>query len=171
MTKYFFCTIGMLGLCPWAFGQSAEIYGFFAPGQLRASSEFGGASRFAMNMGGGGRYIHKSGLGAGFEIGAAGPKEGWADYNFGLLSMNGYYVFKNDHKVEPFVTGGYSRSFGWSGGDMDLNWGNFGAGLTYWASRRAGVLLEFRDNVCRPGGVTVQLWAMRAGITLRLGSF
>lgn len=141
---------------------SAQPQGYFlfAPGQVRAA----GHSAFAMDMGGGGRFISQSGLGAGAEVGVVGPKERFTDNVFGLFSVNGYYDFNPSGKVVPFVTGGYSRSFGHS---SQANWGNFGGGVNYWFAQKAGLLLEFRDHLHRTGNVTLQLWTARFGIAFR----
>jgi hypothetical protein len=146
-------------LCGVASAQS-QGYFFFAPGQLRAS----GQSAFAMDIGGGGKFVSKSGLGAGAELGVVGPKDNYADSVFALFSLNGYYDFKPSGNVVPFVTGGYSRSFGHGSG---ANWGNFGGGVNYWFAKKAGMLLEFRDHLHRTNGVTLQLWTARFGITFR----
>jgi hypothetical protein len=82
-----------------------------------------------------------------------------------VFSANGYYVFKTGTKLEPFVTGGYSRSFGLDG--FGYNWGNFGGGINYWAAKHVGFLLEFRDHLTRQEGYTGQLWNFRIGIAFR----
>ena len=167
MTKYLLITVVTLSFCQLACGQSAEIYGFFAPGQVRASSnaDLGFGSEFAINAGGGAKYITHSGFGAGIESGIAGPTNDWKYYNFGVISGNGYYVFRQDGKVEPFVTGGFTHTYGYDA--VDRNGGNFGAGITYWLNKRAGLLLEFRDHVARTEGVTLQLLNARVGFVLR----
>jgi hypothetical protein len=118
-----------------------------------------------MHFGGGGRYITKSGAGFGAEIGLAGPKADFGNSFAGVFSPNGYYVFKTGSaKVQPFVTGGYTRTFGhgWS-----HNWGNFGGGVTYWATARAGLLIEFRDHLMRDEGTTWQVYGIRFGVAFK----
>ncbi len=166
MIKYVaFLAVGF-SLCFPAFGQSSQFYAFFSPGQVRASSaDLGFASEFAIHAGGGGKYIFHNGLGVGAEAGIAGPTKDWSFYNFGAFSANGYYVFKQGGKIEPFVTGGYTRVYG--NDALDMNGGNFGGGITYWPAQRVGVLFEFRDNVGRTQGVTFQLVDARIGLVLR----
>lgn len=163
-TKCVVAVIGMLSLGSLAFAQSAQPYGFFAPGQIRGFAP--GFSETAFHFGGGLRLISRSGLGAGLELGTAGNSQSFSDTNFGVFSANGYYVFKTGSKLEPFVTGGYTRTFGRDG--LEYNWGNFGGGINYWAGKHAGFLLEFRDHVTSPEGLTTgQLWNLRVGMTFR----
>ena len=167
-TKCVVAVIGMLSLGSLAFAQSAQPYGFFAPGQIRG---FGvglapGLSETAFHFGGGLKLISRSGLGAGLEMGTAGSSQSFRDTNFGVFSGNGYYVFKTGSKLEPFVTGGYTRTFGRDG--LEYNWGNFGGGVNYWTGKHTGFLLEFRDHVTSPAGLsTGQLWNLRIGMTFR----
>ena len=145
-----------------SFGQSVNAYGFFAPGQLRLE----GDSTTALHTGGGFKYISSSGLGLGAEVGIAGPSEGFGASYVGLFSPNAYFVFSPDRdaRVQPFFTGGYTRTFSRQARD---NMGNFGRGLTYWASERAGILVEYRHHVGRSDGSTLQLWTIRLGIAFR----
>jgi len=160
MMKYI-AVVALLVLCPLAFAQSGDGYVFFAPGQARGAGE----SLFAMHYGGGVRYIAKNGVGLGAEIGMAGPKDNFADTFIGVFSPNGYYVFKtSNEKVQPFVTGGYTRTFGHGSGH---NWGNFGAGVTYWAAAKTGMLIEFRDHIMRDHGTTAQVWGIRLGLAFK----
>jgi hypothetical protein len=159
--KYLAVAIMFLVLCPLAFGQSGAGYAFFAPSQSRG----GGDSAFVTHFGGGGRWTAKSGVGFGAELGIGGPKGDFGEACAGVFSPNGYYVFKTgNEKVQPFVTGGYTRTFGHRFG---LNWGNFGAGVTYWAAPRVGLLIEFRDHVARERGQTVQLYGIRLGVAFK----
>jgi hypothetical protein len=159
--KHIAAVILFLALCPLAFGQSGDGYAFFAPGQIRAA----GDSMFMMHFGGGGRYITKSGVGFGAELGIAGPKDHFSDAYGGAFSPNGYYVFKmSNAKVQPFVTGGYTRTFGHNSGH---NWGNFGGGVTYWAASRVGLLIEFRDHITREQGTTFQMYGIRLGVAFK----
>jgi hypothetical protein len=160
MHKWIVAFLSILLLSSMAFGQSAG-YGFFAPGQFRVPGE--GTTVF--HFGGGGRYISSSGLGLGAELGVAGLKQDFGDNDWGMFSANGYYQFNtSSEKVKPFVTGGYTRSFGHF---MNLNWGNFGGGLTYWVAARAGLLVEFRDHIRRENGITGQLWTVRLGLAFK----
>lgn len=152
----------MLLLSPLGFGQSGNGYVFFAPGQFRAE----GASAFGIHFGGGGKYIARSGIGVGAEIGIAGPKDNFGEGYSGLFSPNGYYVFNSvkDGKAQPFITGGYTRVFGHGARD---NLGNFGGGVTYWTGERIGVLAEYRHHVGRDEGTTLHFWAVRIGLAFR----
>jgi hypothetical protein len=143
-----------------AWPQSGQGYLFYAPGQFRAAGE----SLFGMNFGGGGKYIARNGLGIGGELGILAPKENFSDLFAGLTSVNGYYAFKSKSKTEPFVTGGYSRTFGHGSG---MNWGNFGGGITYWAGNRTGLLLEFREHLSVQEGISCQFWSVRIGVAFR----
>jgi hypothetical protein len=95
----------------------------------------------------------------------AGPKKEFKDNSIGVFSPNGYYVFNTkDEKVKPFITGGYTRSFGHESG---FNWGNFGGGVTYWAAPKIGVLLEFRDHITSVESTRVQFWQVRFGLAFK----
>ncbi len=166
MRKYMVGFLSMLLLCSAAIGQSLEGYGFIAPGQIRE----GPVGMTAVHFGGGGRYITSSGLGFGAELGIAGATQAFAQSDFGLLSANGYYQFNtSSEKAKPFVTGGYSRSFGH---DLNMNWGNFGGGLTYWVTERIGLLAEYRHHISRvskdPGRSDLfQAWGVRMGFAFK----
>jgi hypothetical protein len=62
------------------------------------------------------------------------------------------------------VTGGYTRTFGHHSGH---NWGNFGAGVTYWAGSRVGLLIEFRDHITREQSTTFQMYGIRLGVAFK----
>jgi hypothetical protein len=84
------------------------------------------------------------------------------------LSLNASRHFPRQgtaKEVVPFVSGGYTRLaiFTASSGRNALN---VGGGLTYWFSKRNGLLLEFRD-VLYQGLGTNQYWAARIGIASR----
>ncbi len=162
MKKLLFVASLVCGACSLAWPQSTQGYFFFAPGQFRAI----GNSVFGMHFGGGGKYIARNGAGFGGELGIVGPKDGFSEVYAGLASANAYYVFRRGAKAEPYLTGGYSRTFGHHSG---MNWGNFGVGLTYWAGKHAGLMLEFRDHLTRQQGVNFQFWAARLGLAIRSG--
>ncbi len=63
-------------LCGIASAQS-QGYLFFAPGQFRAA----GLSVFAIDFGGGGKFISRNGLGAGADLGMVGPREHFFYYD------------------------------------------------------------------------------------------
>jgi hypothetical protein len=163
-----FAVVVLLILCvsSLAMAQAGRGYAYFAPGQVR----YPGGSDTMLGFGGGGKYISESGAGLGAELGIVGPKGNFKDDYAGIFSLNGYYVFKTkDKKAEPFVTGGYTRA--WRQ-DVPGNWFNFGGGLDYWFHPKAGLMLEFRDHINRSEfdgseRSTIQLWAIRIGVTFR----
>jgi hypothetical protein len=140
-----------------AAAQTGSGYVFIAPGQFHASGE----SSFGIHFGGGGKvFFSTSGLGLGAELGIAAPKDHFTDRYAGLFSGNGYYIFKTgNRRIQPFVTAGYSRTFGHQSG---MNWINFGGGLMYWF-KHGGYLLEFRDHMRRENSITGQFWTIRFG--------
>jgi len=145
-----------------ASAQATRGYIYFAPGQVRCCD---GYSETFLGGGGGAKYIHSSGAGLGAEIGILGPKEDFSDGYAGIFSLNPYYVIKTKNsKVEPFVTGGYSRT--WRG-DADLNWFNFGGGVDYWFVPKGAVTLEFRHHITSDEGDRIQLWTVRIGVSFR----
>jgi hypothetical protein len=154
-----------------ALGQSLQGYGFFAPGQKRTPGE----SPFAMHFGGGAKLVWFDGCGIGFEAGMAGPKDNFSKMAAGVFSANVYYYrFPKDEginryhrNVEPFITGGYTRTFGNGNG---LNWGNIGAGISFWSGKdfpEPGFMLEFRDHIGSEYGALVHFWTLRLGIAIR----
>lgn len=145
--KHSLIVLCFLALLPaLASGQEADRketgrgYVFFAPGVAFG----GGSSSFLLHFGGGGEANLYKGLGFGSEIGYLGPWQ-YMSQGVGLLSVNCLYNFKirNNSKMAPFVTGGYSLLFR-SG---HLNAMNFGAGVNYWFGDRIGMRFEARDHV------------------------
>jgi hypothetical protein len=158
-----------------AFGQSIQGYGFFAPGQKRTDDE----SFFNMHFGVGARFVHFVGGGFGFEAGMAGPRNNFKKMSAGTVSANYYYDLirgEDPHhyhgNVQPFVTVGYTRTFGNGNG---RNWVNLGGGITFWTGTfwagkdnpQLGFTLEFRDQIGSEYSSTVHLWAIRVGIGIR----
>lgn len=154
----------MLGLVPClTLAQTADKhhgqgYVFVAPGGATG----GGMTDTTLHFGGGGEGLLYKGLGVGAEVGYLGPTAGLGD-GFGLFSVNGsYHVLpKNEGKVAPFVTAGYSLSF--RSGTANLF--NFGGGINYWISKRVGLRLEFRDHVWFEG--PIHYWGFRIGVAFR----
>ncbi len=145
-----------------AWAQHSNGYVFFAPGAIVG----GGGGAMTFHLGGGGEGILGRGIGVGVELGALGPRA-FSDA-LGVLSANGYYHFRHGkhHKVDPFVTGGYSLFF--RGGTMNMY--NFGVGANYWFSDRLGFRLELRDQLgswC--GCYTANFPSLRFGLSLRSG--
>jgi len=151
-----------------------SAYGFWGPGKMLG----GGNSAFDIDFGGGAKYVDKSGFGVGAELSAAGPQNNFSNADFGLLALNGYYDIKPEHKLVPYLTGGYARSFGHELGSSPSivnygniaggeNFGSIGGGFNYWFSKKFGVLGEFRDYLHHHAGVTGQIWMVKMGVSFR----
>ncbi len=141
MKRAFYVVLLLICLSALALGQSVQAYGFVAPSQFRTA----GNGAFGFGFGGGIKYITSTGLGVGAEAGAVAPKERLGAFMAAMTSFNGYWAFKLPaEKIEPFITGGYSRT---SFNDQGANWGNFGGGVTIWASETLGLLTEFRAHM------------------------
>ncbi len=164
MKRLLFLPLIMIGLSALAFGQSLQVVGFVAPGRFSTA----GKGEFGFQFGGGPKYITSTGLGVGAEIALSAPKEKFSSFQAGTGSFNGYYVFKLPaEKVEPFVTGGYTRTFlNRMGGD----WGNFGGGVTVWSTQSIGILTEFRGHLrkfqANQEGAD-KMWVIRIGVVAR----
>jgi hypothetical protein len=128
-------------------------YAFFAPGVVS-----GGSGGF-MHVGGGGEALIKR-VGVGGEIGYLTPWESMSD-GIGVGNVNGSFNFASG-KIKPFVTGGYTLFFR-SG---TANGYNFGGGVNYWFSERAGLRFEVRDNVL-PDSRDTHFVGFRVGIAFR----
>jgi hypothetical protein len=114
-----------------------------------------------LHVGGGGEGLVYKGLGLGAEIGYLSPLGNFGE-GIGILSTNvGYHFVKPNHKLVPFVTGGFSLAFknGSSGG------GNFGGGVQYWLRPHVGLRFEFRDHVFASD--TPHLYGVRVGLSFR----
>jgi hypothetical protein len=140
-----------------AVAQSSSGYVFFAPGGATSH----GYTTTMLNTGVGGDVHVTHGLGANVEVSALWP----ADYPsgvVGLLSVGPTYriPLKHEHRVEPFVAGGYSLMF--RSGHANL--GYFGGGMNYWAWKRVGFRFEFRDHIMSG---PVHYWLCRFGVALR----
>ncbi len=87
--------------------------------------------------------------------------------SFGFVSLNAsFHLLRHaaTGKVDPFITGGYTKTYnGFSG----ANGTNFGFGLNYWLRRRFGVRAEFQDMVFTSGVPTTNFWTIRGGIVFR----
>jgi hypothetical protein len=114
-----------------------------------------------VHFGGGGEYVMKNGIGVGADAGAIGLLFGGTT---GTLSLNGYYHFRRQRLVDPFVTAGYSLFFdrtatsfffGTEVHQGNLSLFNFGGGTNLWFSRHVGATIELRDHVHSGSGSTV----------------
>lgn len=98
------------------------------------------------HVGGGGQYTFYKNLGVDAELGAMGR----AAEGVGLFSVDPFYRFASASrhtKLVPFVTAGYTRAFEGAGFTRSNNLFNFGGGAEYWAFKRVGLRIDFRDYV------------------------
>ena len=133
-----------------------------SPAPSRFGSPLPSGTRFLFGGGGEVRLSRVLAIGAD-AVGFSNPGPGKSSV---LLSPNAYAHLlssTNRLQLDPFLTGGYSVLFrpgsksGW----------NFGGGVNYWFSRRAGVRLEVRDSLFSDPGRTRHLWTGRFGIVIR----
>ena len=149
----------VLAVCAAARAQSSSGYLFFAPGGVSNSGP-----TEATYHGGGGVDAHLvKGLGLNLELGILGPKEYFSDF-VGVFSAGGtYYLLRGkEHRVEPFVAGGYTLVFR----EGHANLGYFGGGVNVWPLRRVGMRLEFRDHLYSHDPM-VHFWGFRMGVAFR----
>jgi hypothetical protein len=136
--------------------QSSSGYVFFAPG----GQTMFGSTMTMLNAGGGVDAHITHGLGANVELSALWP----ADYPSGVVGLVSagptYRIPLRHERIEPFVAGGYSLMF--RGGHANL--GYLGGGVNYWAWKKVGFRLEFRDHI-RQG--PVNFWLFRFGVAFR----
>ena len=136
-------------------------YVYVAPGGLTA----GGNTAKAIGLGAGGEAILYKGLAAGADLGWQGPTQSFRN-GFGLASFNGAYHFvssQHERRFVPFVTAGYTRSFGNQSG---ANLANYGAGFQYWFKERWAFRVEGRDHINTSGPVG-HAWQVRIAIVFR----
>jgi hypothetical protein len=152
-----------------AFAQNAEsrrdqYYLFVAPGGTNSFTF--GSTTGTLHFGGGAEGFVYKGLAIGAEAGFLAPVRSFQS-GFGLLDVNSSYHFISPHKtkkVVPFITGGYSLSFG-SG---VANGVNFGGGVNWWMRDRLALRLEARDHILSVrSGPTPQAWEFRIGFSFR----
>ena len=142
------------------YGQYTRGYVFVSPGGLASA----GNTQSRYSLGGGAERLLSRGIGTGAEIGAVFPGNGPIKDTSGLFSLNGYYHFKIDERLDPFATAGYSVLFRSSTENMF----NFGGGMTYWFHDNKGLLLEVRDHIgSTKSGPTGNYWQFRIGFTFR----
>ncbi len=106
----------------------------------------------------GGELAVGHGVGVGGEIGVVAGHT-----SFAAFSLNGSYHFlpsRQDAKIDPFVTGGYTRANVFFSG---ANIGNLGGGANFWFLRHFGLRLDFRDFL----NTTSHIWVFRAGPAFR----
>jgi outer membrane protein with beta-barrel domain len=127
----------------------------------------GGGSNLT-HFGGGLEALITKGIGAGADISGNYQRSALVNGDgsiLAILSVNGYYHFLNGAKsqrLDPFVTGGFSRAFNVNVGNgttTRFNLFNFGGGTNFWLTDRFAVRGEFRDQV-RSGSAI----ALRVGL-------
>ncbi len=136
-------------------------YVYVAPGGLTA----GGSTLAAIGLGAGGEAMLYKGLAAGADVGWQGPTQSFRN-GFGLASFNGAYHFvssQHERRLVPFVTAGYTRSFGNQSG---ANLANYGAGVQYWFKENWAFRVEGRDHINTTGPVA-HAWQIRLAIVFR----
>ncbi len=114
-----------------------HAYLFVAPGVGSGTNNSSGL----IHLGGGGEYVFPMRVGVGAEVGFLGRTS--LDV-LGTASLNGYYHFQRNGSWAPFVTGGYSNFFTFTG---HSNLANFGGGVNYWYKDHLGIKLEFLDHL------------------------
>jgi hypothetical protein len=144
-----------------AVAQQSNAYVFFAPGGVTNGSNV----NMTLHAGGGGDLLIKKGIGVNVEIGALGPAEDFSQA-VAVFSPGGAYYFRrgDEHKVEPFVAGGYTLMFR----DGHANLGYAGGGVNYWFRPKLGLRLEFRDHFYFGGGGSdTNFFGLRVGLAFR----
>ncbi len=136
-------------------------YIYVAPGGFTA----GGNTLGAIGLGAGAEAMLYKGLAVGADVGWQGPRRDFRNC-VGLASFNGAYHFvssQQERKFVPFVTAGYTRSFGNQSG---ANLVNYGAGFQYWFKEKWAFRVEGRDHINTSGPVG-HIWEARIGIVFR----
>jgi hypothetical protein len=143
-----------------ALAQSSSGYLFVAPGGVTS----GGYTSMTIQAGAGADVHLVKGLGLNMEIGAVGPREDYSQA-VGMFSPGATWYFRKgkELKFEPFVNGGYTLMFR----EGHANLAYFGGGANYWAARRVGLRMEFRDHVYSPYSGAAHFWGFRFGLALR----
>ncbi|MBZ5545458.1 MAG: hypothetical protein LAO07_17560 [Acidobacteriia bacterium] len=126
--------------------------------------------RGGVNAGFGGEVFVQKGLGLGVEFGYAAPEWSFGRIGIGIGSANASYHFfgkKNQRRVEPFITGGYSLYFG----DRTAfeSGFNLGGGINLWMARHVGLRLDVRDqdHINQFRSQFTRFVAFRVGFTFR----
>ena len=145
----------------------SHVFAYIAPGAALTRAFAGDAF---VHFGGGGEYVMKNGIGFGADAGAIGLLFSGTT---GTLSLNGYYHFRRERLVDPFVTAGYSLFFdrtansfffGTETHQENLSLFNFGGGTNLWFSRHVGAKIELRDHVHSGNGSTVHYAEFMLGV-------
>ncbi len=147
----------IIALMPHATAQSlSHGYVLAAPGTSN-NDEFG----TVLKVGVGGEYVFDNGVGVGGEVAGMGLED--FHFGFGLASVNGsYHIPREDSKIDPFITGGYTVAFPGS-----ANLFNVGGGVNWWVRSRLGVRLEVRDHVYTGSSAALHVVTFGVGLTFR----
>ena len=136
---------------------NAQGLGYAAAGPAGVSGFFGDMLG-SFHAGGGGEVVVDDRLGFGGEIGF------FDRFVTAAGNVTVHLAGVSNASLSPFVTGGVS----WFGiGDGEFKAVNVGAGLHYWASKHAGLRLEFRDHFRPDHRGTTQYWSARVGVVFR----
>jgi hypothetical protein len=143
-------------------------YAFIGEG----ANSFDGGTLGIFQAGGGAEAGLVKGLAAGGEIGYMEYNRSNSPGKWGVFSLDPSYHFlptSGKSSVVPFLECGYTRMFSnYFIFPSAANLFNVGAGIHFWASKRAGIRLEFRDHYL-PGalGHTQHFYGLRIGLAFR----
>jgi hypothetical protein len=150
----------LLAFCGAAHAQLTRGYAYVAPGGITQA----GYTARSYAVGGGAERLLDRGVGVGAELEGVVPGVGRSRDAVGIFSINPYYHFLRERKLDPYATAGYSLVFR----DFTANAFNYGAGLNYWFQENLGVMAEIRDRrVGQSGAPAVHYWGVRIGLTFR----
>lgn len=152
--------LGFLALAGVAHAQNTRGYAYVAPGGISS----GGETLRTYEVGGGVERLLDRGVGAGAELAGIVPGVGRARDAVGVASLNGFYHFLKDSRLDPFATAGYSLIFR----DFTANAFNYGGGLDYWFRDDLGLRLEIRDRIRGfQSAPNAHYWGVRVGLSFR----
>jgi hypothetical protein len=151
-----------LALCALARAADAQALGYAIAGPAGYTGFFS-SSAGLVHAAGGGELLAGGRLGAGGELGLLGGSGGVLF----VTSVNGVYHgyrITDARKVQPFLTGGYTRM---SSGEGSFNAWNVGGGVDIWPKKHVGIRVEYRDHIRPDDRGTVHYWAIRGGVVFR----
>lgn len=158
-----------LAWCGVLAAQESHAYVYAGPGGISVAGQTGKV----LYGGVGAEGIVAPGIGLGAEAGVVRQvSTGWHGL-FPLISTNVYYHFVHTRDMmDPFVTAGYTSAF--RGGHHEAgqdpgqaNLVNFGGGFNYWLRPRAGIKIEFLDDIRPKRGPNADYWGFRIGLIFR----
>lgn len=156
------CALVALVVCAAARSAGAQALGYGIAGPAGYSGFFS-SNAGLVHAAGGGELLAGGRLGGGGELGLLAGSGGalW------VASANGVYHgyrITDDRKVQPFLTGGYTRM---SSGEGSFNAWNVGGGVDVWLKERVGLRVEYRDHIRPDDRGAVHYWTIRAGVVFR----